>query len=647
MSDLTQAEKTAAEKIVLSWNWQISEGHNYKFKHGLHALTRFYESAPMEADQFRLVLKYLSKQEDIEIININHKGVSLDGTWKAKDAWYQTVQGDKFDGSDANRVRIYQTIVGKDEDSADGPYLVENGCKYKISHIFFWDVASLPNLESGEYVSSSGIQYSMQGVSRDRETGLFSCVIEKRETVQQDIPLYESSMTIFEKVEKEGHLGVKQANVASTGLAASVEDGVLVERELSKNADCTTDIANRKTTEKPVEDAVKGYRKTLRGKVETTTDRNQDDPLDGDGMKVGESRQSEKTPGGLYNNTTSLVATEPAGKIAADCVKTIFEHQHSETNNELNAPSSDEVPAASGGVITRQSSRETEEGTWDVTETVTTEQAVASSVKGYRKTLRGTIETTTDRNQASALNSTNMRVGESRQSERTPGGLFNNTTSKVATEAAGDIADSCEKAEKEHTDTAVENVLAKPETIEQTSSANVVKTLTARQTEDGTWDVTNVTKTYSPRTATITWTSGGGTYAHTTFNHQTTIPTVTTPSGGSASASVSQNVVGTYDGSIQTFDPNIGGTTAGVILQQEGTVTLVEVDKVPGGAEKRRTVTISYEQGTAAGATALLRAKDGYAYKQFVSHASCSPDGKVGQWIKYSEPSFGAWSTVS
>lgn len=647
MSDLTQAEKTAAEKIVLSWNWQISEGHNYKFKHGLHALTRFYESAPMEADQFRLVLKYLSKQEDIEIININHKGVSLDGTWKAKDAWYQTVQGDKFEGSDANRVRIYQTIVGKDEDSADGPYLVENGCKYKISHIFFWDVVSLPNLESGEYVSSSGIQYSMQGVSRDRETGLFSCVIEKRETVQQDIPLYESSMTIFEKVEKEGHLGVKQANVASTGLAASVEDGVLVERELSKNADCTTDIANRKTTERPVEDAVKGYRKTLRGKVETTTDRNQDDPLDGDGMKVGESRQSEKTPGGLYNNTTSLVTTEPAGKIAADCVKTIFEHQHSETNNELNAPSSDEVSAASGGVITRQSSRETEEGTWDVTETVTTEQAVASSVKGYRKTLRGTIETTTDRNQASALNSTNMKVGESRQSEKTPGGLFNNTTSKVTTEAAGDIADSCEKAEKEHTDTAVENMLEKPETIEQTSSANVVKTLTARQTEDGTWDVTNVTKTYSPRTATITWTSGGGTYAHTTFNHQTTIPTVTTPSGGSASASVSQNVVGTYDGSIQTFDPNIGGTTAGVILQQEGTVKIVEVDREPGGVERRRIVTMTYEQGTAAGATALLRAKDGYAYGNYSSHASCSADGKVGQWVKYGEPSFGAWSTVS
>ena len=111
---------------------------------------------------------------------------------------------------------------------------------------------------------------------------------------------------------------------------------------------------------------------------------------------------------------------------------------------------------------------------------------------------------------------------------------------------------------------------------------------------------------------------------------------------------MSENITGTFDGSYQTFTPDSGpGTTAGVIIQQEGTITLIEIDKLPGGAERRRKVTIDYEQGTASGATALLRAKDGYAYKQFVSHASCSPDGRVGQWIKYNEPTFGAWETVS
>lgn len=648
MADLTDAEKAAAEQIVLSWNWQVSEGHNYRFKHGLHALTRFYESAPMEADEFKLVLRYLSTQDPITLINVNHKGISLDGLWRAKDSWYQTVNGDRFEGSDTNRVRIYQTIVGKDDDTADGPYLVENGCKYKISHTFFWDVQNLPDLTTGEYVSSSGIQYSLQGVNRDRETGLFSCVIEKRETVQQDIDLYNSAETIFELSQRENHLGVKKDNVDSTGLKASVNNGVLVERVLSKNPDCTTDIDNRMTTEKPVESAVKGWRKTLRGTVETTTDRNQEKSLDGDGLKVGESRQSEKTPGGLYNNTTSLVTNDPAGKIAADCVKTIFEHQHTETKNELNAPETDDVDAAAGGVIKRQSSRETEEGTWDVTTTETTETPVASSVKVYRKTLRGTVETTTDRNQTDPLNSTNMKVGETRQSEKTPGGLFNNTKISLSNEAAGNIAQSCEKAEKEHTDSSVDNQLSKPDSVELTSSNNVVKSQTARQTEDGSWDVVTTTKTYSEREATITWKSGGGTYSHTTFAHKTAIPTVTAPTGGSASATVSQNITGTFDGSYQTFTPDSGpGTTAGVIIQQEGTITLIEIDKLPGGAERRRKVTIDYEQGTASGATALLRAKDGYAYKQFVSHASCSPDGRVGQWIKYSEPTFGAWETVS
>lgn len=648
MADLTDAEKAAAEKIVMSWNWQMSEARNYRFKHGVHALTRFYESAPMESDEFKLILKYLSTQEDIKVINVNQKAIELEGEWKAKDAWYQTVDGDKFEGTEANRVRIYQTIIGKeDEGLIDGPYVVENGCKYKVSHTFFWDVDELPDLESEEYKSESGIQYTLQGVTRDKETGQWSCVIECRETVQQDIELYESAMTIFEKVEKEGHWGVRQERVSGAGLAASVGDGVLVERELSKNPDCTTDVINRVTTEKPVESAVKGWRKTLRGTVETTTDRNQDESLDGDGLKVGESRQSEKTPGGLFNNTTSLVTKDPAGKIAADCVKTIFEHQHTETKNELNAPETDEVDAAAGGVIKRQSSRETEEGTWDVTKTETTETPVASSVKVYRKTLRGTVETTTDRNQANPVDSTNMKVGEMRQSEKTPGGLYNNTQSSLTNEAAGNIAQSCEKAEKEHTDTSVDNQVSKPNSVEQTSSNNVVKSQTARQTEDGSWDVTTTTKTYSPREATITWTSGGGTYSHTTFAHKTAIPTVSAPTGGSATATVSQNITGTYDGSYQTFTPDSGpGTTAGVIIQQQGTITLIERDKVPGGAEKRREVTIAYEQGTASGATALLRAKDGYAYEQFVSHASCSPDGRVGQWIKYSKPTFGAWETA-
>ena len=57
MADLTDAEKAAAEKIVMSWNWQMSEARNYRFKHGVHALTRFYESAPMESDEFKLILK--------------------------------------------------------------------------------------------------------------------------------------------------------------------------------------------------------------------------------------------------------------------------------------------------------------------------------------------------------------------------------------------------------------------------------------------------------------------------------------------------------------------------------------------------------------------------------------------------------------
>lgn len=566
MADLTDAEKAAAEKIVMSWNWQMSEARNYRFKHGVHALTRFYESAPMESDEFKLILKYLSTQEDIKVINVNQKAIELEGEWKAKDAWYQTVDGDKFEGSEANRVRIYQTIIGKeDEGTVDGPYMVENGCKYKISHTFLWDVDELPDLESEEYKSKSGVQYTLQGVTRDKETGQWSCVIECRETVQQDIELYESGMTIYEKIEKEGHWGVRQENLENTGLKASVGDGVLVERELSKNPDCTTDVTNRVTTEKGVEESLKGWRKTIRGTVETIKDRNQQQPLDGEGLKVGESRQSEKTPGGLYDNTITMVNDEAGGLISEECGKTIFEHSHTETENVLEKPVEEHVDDAAGGVIHRRGLRETEEGTWDVTEHETTELPVSDAAKAYRKTLRGTVVTTTDRNQTNPLGSSDMKVGETRQSEKTPGGLYNNTRSAVTTDAAGKISQSCENTELEHTDATVENEISEPEQIEQTAEQNKIKSLVARQTEDGTWDVQRTTRTYNPKSTIETWHDEN--YEHILFVYSNYTEPVTPSSGAILTASdgtaktipldgaiiqsqYSQTQYGSYNGSV-------------------------------------------------------------------------------------------------
>lgn len=235
---LSGEEKSRAAAIVDRWFWQIDESRQYRFAGATKRIVRFYESAPLSADVFALVLEYLRSMENVSEISLNHKNVQLEGRWNAIGAWYATAQGAQWAGTESAKVRVYQALGAASELSAGDVYVVENGCKYKVSHTFFWDVDAAPTVPTG----TSGVQYSVQGLSRDKETGLYSYVVEKRETVQQDIELYESAKTIFETRSEEVHHGVKDSAVASTGAAASAGGGKLVERRITKNPDCTSDV---------------------------------------------------------------------------------------------------------------------------------------------------------------------------------------------------------------------------------------------------------------------------------------------------------------------------------------------------------------------------------------------------------------------
>ena len=317
---MTEIDELRAEKIVAGWLWQMAEGHNYRWKGAARTMTLFYESAPLESDVAQLVIEYLKSREGVTEFVIAHKKWTFDNPWNAKDCWYQTMPGEKWAGTESTKVRVYWALVQAGDSAADGPYVVENGCKYKIEHSYFWDVASEPILPGSE----SGVQYSIQGFTRDRETGLFTYIVEKRETVQQDVPLYKSAETAFEQVEIEQHLGVKQASVASTGLAAGVTPGVRTERRLTKNPDCTTDIENVKHTAKKAEAARTVKRKTLRGTIAATTDRNLTDAevaaKTASEIAVGEMRTTEETAEKLHDLTIEKT-TPPATplKIAESC----------------------------------------------------------------------------------------------------------------------------------------------------------------------------------------------------------------------------------------------------------------------------------------------------------------------------------------
>ena len=301
---MSNDDELNAAKIVGSWYWQMAEGHNFRWKNAVKSMILFYESAPLESDMAQLVIEYLRTRTSVTSLVIAHKNWTFAAPgWNAKDAWYQTVPGEQWAGTESKKVRVYWVLVEAGDGAADGPYTVENGCKYKVDHLYYWDVAAAPTLPQSE----SGVQYTIQGFTRDRETGLFTYIVEKRETVEQSIPLYESAKTIFETVSEQQFLGVKQGSVAGKGLPASVGNGERVERHISKNPDCTSDILNRKVKDHKQEQARVVAEKKLRGTSVATTDRNltpgEVAAKTATQQEVGETRTIEKTDTDLRNLT--------------------------------------------------------------------------------------------------------------------------------------------------------------------------------------------------------------------------------------------------------------------------------------------------------------------------------------------------------
>ena len=249
------------------------------------------------------------------------------------------------------------------------------------------------------------------------------------------------------------------------------------------------------------------------------------------------------------------MTTEAAGEVAKDCQKTIFEHTDETLTNQIAEPASKEASAAGSGKTYRKTTRKNEEGTFDVTERETTENPVTGSVKQYRKTLRGTVETTTDRNQTTPLNDgtgtggTPMKVGETRRSEKTPGGLYNNTTEAVTADAnAQTIVNGCQKTSSVHTDTKVESVpVEQAEDEHVTEEVNKEKEVSYRRNDDGvTKDKTTVTRTWTLEHKTQTWSDSNYDYTYYTYRNATE-PVV--PSGGEiVSVSFTPNGHGSFDG---------------------------------------------------------------------------------------------------
>ena len=529
---------TAAEKeFCVGWvrahahTWQVLNRAQWNYKFKGKALVRYVEEAQMRESEVTLLLEYLSSDECIETLCLYDQSVSAD--WKPIRAWLEI--SNKAIGS-LKAVRLFHGLRTDPSSDADGPYVVEDGCAYKVSLTYYWNQPTVVALPA----SSSGVSYRIGSLQRDDDTGLYTYSVEKRERVQQDVAEYFTQKTEFETRQEEQHLGVRAANVASTGQAASVKNGVMVRRKVSKNADCTSDVANETVTEVKAEGAVEKVSVGLDGTVQTTVNRNMPDKADTAGLDVGESVENAKTEGGLWNQTIVKFVRNAILRIANGCRRTIFEHSHTTATVQGEDPGFTDAAEAAGGVITEKSVRRTSTGAYQIEEHTTTETPVADAVIETRRTVSGTTVTKLDRNQPSASSTANLKVGESVRVEKTPGGLYNNQkTTATATNAT--IQRGCEKSgDVTHTDVEVRNeAAAKPGCT--TAGANLVSRTVSRLNENGTYNNETQTTTYAPKSATAT---GGTTVVAETVEtgiNQTKVPDAEAGANRRVDVSVSLN----------------------------------------------------------------------------------------------------------
>ena len=235
--DLT--EQTArAEAWLAGQKWKLREYIDFRPRVQTQRLERFLVDVPRELLQGLVAhLVATATETDIQL-----EGKPFEGTWTfTRHTW------ERQQGGDDHRLVFVQALMSGTGHSAD--YEVENGCAYKVTQKFYWDVATVGAAPAG----SSGVGYRIGGVSRDRTSGLFSYYLETRERMMQKIEAYTARAAADGTVSRRHWRGVRNGDVDENGNPAGIQsmsavpDGSYLELRRSKNEDCTQDVDQDET----------------------------------------------------------------------------------------------------------------------------------------------------------------------------------------------------------------------------------------------------------------------------------------------------------------------------------------------------------------------------------------------------------------
>ena len=458
-------------------------------------IRRFLKGIPWA--QVHDAIRYLISQSPYK--GIIYNGVELKGEYRPTLTQWRRDDQEQVGGNAQGSYTLIQDLIEVTDDGDSLDMVSADSCSETEDTTWVWDA---PEIEELPYDGSQGVTYAIRQVRRN-EDGTFDYALVKQVAktkisgwkVTECDEYSKVSVRVFDNVYGglyDGDPFTDGTTVLPIPEPCGTDDGTLVQVSVAQNPDCTFRVTVQKTEAKLNVEKSSETRKGLRGVVtsETTVATY---PLPETGLELGEQVRNELRPDGLYDVTHVTAMRENVGDIGSSCERTVFEHQHAETRNEASRPE-DEADFAGGGRTYQVQSRATEEGTWDVTRTETTEIEQFGAQKTKQKTLRGVTETTVDRNVDNS-DVTVTNIGDRVSGEMTPGGKYNRTVTKVSKESVGDVGSVCETTVFEHRHVESENVASRPE--KEASSAGGGKTyqVQARATEEGTWDVSRTETT--------------------------------------------------------------------------------------------------------------------------------------------------------
>lgn len=250
--------------------WRTVRRGKFAYVWAENQLVRYVEAPPLAETEG--ILEYLKGESGCSKLTCDGKLVT--GTWRTLEAYFAETK----DRAGTVKVQLYHVCVPAANAAADTAYVGENNCTYKVTMTPYYRLASLPVPTTG----TSGITYRIVAEQRDRESGLWTCMIEKREQLTTTTGVVTVADDVFKTVTEQSFYGVRTGNLNHLGAAVALWDvtgnaaGTLVENvRVGKNENCTTDVTQRKTVAKAVTGAAQDTRETVYVRDASRTDENQ------------------------------------------------------------------------------------------------------------------------------------------------------------------------------------------------------------------------------------------------------------------------------------------------------------------------------------------------------------------------------------